>query len=478
MLITDYLKIFAEKTPNKIAVHQLEDITYKELHKRVLDFSNSFPKFLENSVISLVYDNSIDFVISYLGTISAGHIAHLMSPEISKASFEYQVKHANPEIIILDKSSIKKIESFNLNREKLIEFSEFMKNKNTFDKKNPKPEKYAYLLFTSGTTSKPKGVPITHLQAEFTTKNIIKVLGYNSSDINLVPLPFFHSFGLGCIHTSILSGASLIIQKNSNDIKKILQCFKDKKATTLAAVPATLTTIIKNFRDPAEEIFSNSRLIMTNSTSIPINTVKEFKKILRNGNLATYYGLTEASRTTFMIFEKNLEKDMSVGVPAPDVQIKIKKENNEEKGIIMIKGRNVIEKYWNNLEADKFIKDGWIETGDLGYLDSEGFLYLSGRKDDIINVAGNKVNPHEIENIVKEIQGIEEVIAVGKKHETFGNVIKLIIKKTREFEIKKSEIIAFCIKNMERYKVPIDIEFVEEFPKTEYGKIKRFMLQE
>ena len=478
MIITDYLKIFAEKTPNKIAVQQFEDITYKELHKRTLDFSNSISNISENSVISLVYHNSIDFLISYLGIISAGHIAHLMSPEISKDNFEYQTKYANPEIIILDKKSIKKIESFNLNREKLIEFSEFRKNKTTSIKKNPKPGKYAYLLFTSGTTSTPKGVAITHLQAEFTTKNIIKVLQYNSSDINLVPLPFFHSFGLGCVHTSILSGASLIIQKNSNNIKEILECFKEKNATTLAAVPATLTTIINNFRDEAEKIFKNSRLIMTNSTSIPINTVKEFKKILRTGNLATYYGLTEASRSTFMIFEKNLEKDMSVGIPAPGVQIKIKKENNEEKGIIMIKGKNVIQNYWNNLEADKFIKDGWIETGDIGYIDSEGFLYLSGRKDDLINVAGNKVNPFEIENIVKEIQGIEEVIAIGKKHETFGNVIKLIIKKTKDIDVKKSEIIAFCINNMERYKVPLDIEFVQEFPKTEYGKIKRFMLQE
>ena len=478
MIITDYLKIYAEKTPNKIAVNHFEDITYKELYKRILNFSNSIPNISENSVISLVYDNSIDFLISYLGIIYAGHIAHLMSPEISKDSFEYQTNYANPEIIILDKKSIKKIQTYNLNKEKMIEFSEFLEKKNTSIKKNHKPGKYAYLLFTSGTTARPKGVAITHLQAEFTTKNIIKVLGYNSSDVNLVPLPFFHSFGLGCVHTSILSGASLIIQKNSSNVKEILECFKNKNATTFAAVPATLTTIIKNFRIEAEEILSNSRLIMTNSTSIPVNTVKEFKKILRTGNLATYYGLTEASRSTFMIFEKNLEKDMSVGIPAPGVQIKIKKENNGKNGIIMIKGNNVIQNYWNDLEADKFIKDGWIETGDIGYIDSDGFLYLSGRKDYIINVAGNKVNPYEIENVVKKINGIEEAIAVGKKHETFGNVIKLIIKKSKDFEIKKSEIIAFCIKNMERYKVPIDIEFVEEFPKTEYGKIKRFMLQQ
>ncbi len=478
MIITDYLKTFAEKTPDRIAVSGIADIRYKELYNKVLNFSNLIPKIPNNSVISLIFDNSIDFLISYLGTVSSGHIAHLISPEISKNSFEYQIKSSNPEIIITAKKFMKKFESFDFKKNCMIEFSEILKNKNTIIKKKLDPKKYAYLLFTSGTTSKPKGVAITHSQSEFTTKNIIKVLGYNSSDVNLVPLPFFHSFGLGCIHTSILSGGTLLIQKNSNNLKEILNIFEEKDATTFAAVPATLTTIMKNFRSEAEKVFLNSRLIMTNSTSIPINTVKEFKKILKNGKLSTYYGLTEASRSTFMIFEKNLKKEMSVGISAPGVQIKIKKEKGEKNGIILIKGENVIHNYWNNSEADKLIIDGWLETGDLGYMDSEGYLYLSGRNDNVINVAGNKVNSYEIENIIKNIVGIEEVIAIGKKHETLGNVIKIIVKKTKESKIEKSEIIAYCIKNMERYKVPIDIEFIEEFPKTEYGKIKRFMLQE
>jgi len=479
MIITDYLQSFAQKTPNKIAVIDKENITYEKLFQKVSDFSSSIPDIPQRSVISLMFDNSIEFLISYLGTVSAGYIAHLISPNISKINLESQLESSKPKIVLTNKKFMRKFERLDLMENNLIEYSEIVKKKNSTVKMKPKMNDYAYLLFTSGTTSKPKGVGITHSQSEFTTNNIIKVLGYNSSDMNVVPLPFFHSFGLGCVHTSIFSGASLVIQKNTSEITSVLDVIEDKKATTFAAVPSTLTTILKNLREKAGKTFSNLRLIMTNSTSIPISTVKEYKKILKNGHLATYYGLTEASRSTFMIFKDDIKKETSVGVPAPNVQIKIVKKNNEGKqGNILIKGKNVIDNYWDNVEADKNIVMGWLETGDLGTIDSDGYLYLVGRNDDIINVAGNKVNPYEIEKIVKELSEIEDAVVVGKKHDTFGNVIKLIVKKTKGSQIKKSEIITYCIKNMERYKVPIDIEFIDEFPKTEYGKIKRFMLQE
>ena len=479
MIITDYLQLFAQKTPDKIAVNGIENITYKKLFQKVSNFSSSISNIPERSVVSLMFDNSIEFLISYLGTVSAGHVAHLISTKISKANLESQIKSSNPEIILTKEKFMREFEGLDLRRGSLIEYSDMEKNEDVRIIRKPKMNDYAYLLFTSGTTSEPKGVAITHSQSEFTTNNIIKILGYNSSDVNMVPIPFFHSFGLGCVHTSIFTGASLIIQKNTSDISNMLDIIENNKVTTCATVPATLTTILKNYRKKAEKTFLNLRLIMTNSTSIPITTVKEYKKILKNGHLATYYGLTEASRSTFMVFKKDIEKEASVGIPAPNVQIKIVRKNeDEQQGNILIKGKNVIEKYWNNVEADKKIVSGWLETGDLGTIDSEGYLYLVGRDDDIINVAGNKVNPYEIEKIVKELSGIEEAVIVGKKHEIFGNVIKLFIKKSGISEIKKTDVLSYCIKNMERYKVPIDIEFIDEFPRTEYGKIKRFMLQE
>lgn len=224
--------------------------------------------------------------------------------------------------------------------------------------------------------------------------------------------------------------------------------------------------------------FSNLRLVITNSTTIPKETVVGFRNILKKGNLATYYGLTEASRSTFMIFN-SAGKEESVGLPAPDVIIKLvdKNDQNTKQGEIWIKGPNVIKNYWNDPESDRGIKDGWLRTGDLGYLDDDGYLYLKGRNDDIINVAGEKVIPQEVERIVKLLTEVEEAVAIGTEHNVFGQVVKLFVKKTNNASLTKSEIMSHCIKNLERYKVPTDIEFVTDFPRTEYGKIKRFMLK-
>jgi len=217
------------------------------------------------------------------------------------------------------------------------------------------------------------------------------------------------------------------------------------------------------------------RLLITNSTSVPPEIVSEYKTILKNGNLATYYGLTEASRSTFMIFENHLDNDTSVGKPAPNVEIKIKNKYNDI-GEIWIKGSNVIKQYWNNLSGNQNFIDDWIKTGDLGYFDKQGFLYLSGRLDNVVNIGGEKVFPEYVEKIIKQNSGIEEVVIIGQKHNVLGHTLKAFVKLNPQSTLKKSDILSFCIKNLEKYMVPLKIELVNDFPVTEYGKIKRFLL--
>jgi long-chain acyl-CoA synthetase len=177
-----------------------------------------------------------------------------------------------------------------------------------------------------------------------------------------------------------------------------------------------------------------------------------------------------------MLFDDERKFD-SVGIAPDQIEIKINNEKDSEKGEIWIKGLNVIKNYWNNLDADQNFVNGWLKTGDLGRLDEDGYLYILGRMDEIINIAGEKVLPQEVEEVVKVLSDIEEVVAIPMKHELFGNTLKLFVKTTDKSKITKTEILSFCIRNLERYKVPSKIEFVEDFPRTQYGKIKRFMLK-
>ena len=472
--VADFLNNSYNIHPDKIAIiDNNSKLTYSKLNQEVNDFSSFFNKFPKNSVISLLFDNTHEFVISYLGTISSGCIAHLIPTGISQKNLMGQISSAKPKLVLSSENHFSKIAEIESKIIEKLRFSE-VKKISSNDRK-PQPSDYAYLIYTSGTTSSPKGVPITHSNCVFTTTNIVRTLQYSQDDIDVLPLPLSHSFGLGCLHTSFYVGSTLIIHKTT-EIPQILDSIKNHHASTLAAIPSTLSKIVSNSFSDSSNILSNLRLIITNSTFLPPETTKKLKKILKNGKVATYYGLTEASRSTFMIFDgdDNIE---SVGKPSDGISLKLVSNNDKSSiGEIWIKGKNVIERYWNEEYKENFT-DGWLKTGDLGRIDDDGYLYILGRVDDLINISGEKVYPQEIERVVKVLTGIDDVIAVPMKHEVFGEVVKLFVKKSVESNISKTDILTHCIKNLERFKVPAKIEFVEDFPRTDYGKIKRFMLK-
>ncbi len=478
MNIIDHLKSNVEKYSIKIGfIDDEKSMTYQEMYEQVEEFSNSSLFSNEKKIVSLISENSLTFVIAYLGIINSGKIVHLIPPNITEKNFIDQIMSSRSELIICSDNAKKDFLNFKIEIP-IFEFSAVI-SKSTKNKNTSEINDIAYLIYTSGTTGEPKGVPISHNMVEFTTKNMINVLGYSNLDVNIIPLPLHHSFGLGCLHASIHVGATMVLLKNVNDLEYVLKALKEFKATTLAAVPPTLTKFLKFDMDSLNDYFLNIRLIITNSTQIPKNTVKEFKQILKKGNLATYYGLTEASRSTFMIFDKNSNREESVGKTPPEVTIRIENTSNDSSklGEILIHGKNVIKNYWNNPNADKNLEGGWLRTGDVGYLDEENYLFLKGRNDDVINIGGEKVIPYEIEEIVKQISEVEDAVVFGIHHEIFGQTIKLNVLKKKNSDLNKSKILSYCIKNLEKFKIPSKIEFVDKIPKNEYGKVKRYMLK-
>jgi len=197
-------------------------------------------------------------------------------------------------------------------------------------------------------------------------------------------------------------------------------------------------------------------------------------------NFYTYYGLTEASRSTFLLFNENKNKLESVGKPPTGIEIKILDDVGQiiptnQIGEIFIKGDHVIKTYWKNSKANQSINNGWLKTGDLGYFDSDGFLFLKSRKDDMINVGGEKFTPEEVELIIKEIPEVIDVVVVGIPNEIFGQLpIAFVVTNNKTIS---TQIINYCSKKMERYKIPHKIVFLDEIPKTDSGKIKRNILK-
>jgi len=473
--IIDYFERTVQKHPKKIAlISNDRTFSYQELHEIVLSNSLSLNYLEEKSVVGICIENSPDFIISYLAVMKSGLIPHLIPPNLSESKISEQIINSKANLIICSEKSSENLSKLTCSK---IISSKLSSNKKIERVNKIESSDIAYLIYTSGTTSSPKGVGITHSNSIFTTNNIIKKLSYKNSDINLVPLPLSHSFGLGCLHVSLFIGSTFVLLNNASNVDLLINSIKKYNATTFAAVPTTLNKIIQQCNPNIEDYFLKVRLIITNSTSIHPDTISQYQKILHERKLATYYGLTEASRSTFMIFNVK-GKETSVGIPPEDVEIKIKNDldNASNVGEILIKGPNVISKYWNNSKADLLIQDSWLHTGDLGHKDTDGYLYLDGRLDYLINIAGEKILPEDIEKVVKVLTGVDEAVAIGVKNDMFGQIIKLFIKKSNGSTIEKSKIISHCIKNLERHMVPREIEFVNDFPKNTFGKIERFKL--
>ena len=482
--IYEFLEISAEKYPDKIALKdETNSISYSKLLKNSKYVSNRLQKIISSGqIVSLLSENSIDFVIIYFGILMAGGTVHIIPPNSSDTQILSQIQKVNPVIILCSetmKNKITRIKHEHILISNMITESLYSKvnHKLIEDQFN----EVSSIIFTSGTTSTPKGVKIKHKNIIFVVNNIIKIIGIKTDDVEINPLQLSHSFGLGCLHTIIAQGATAIIFRNSINLKVILDEAISNRATGFVGVPATFQSILDNYKEDFRKAGENFRYLLTNSAPMPKEQIKEILNLFPLTNFFTYYGLTEASRSTFLLFNSDITKIESVGKPAYDVEIKIvtndENTNNEsEIGEVLIKGPNVIDEYWRDTGGKYKIKDGWIKTGDLGFFDNDGYLYLRGRKDDVINVSGEKVSPVEIELVIRQLDGIKDVGIIGMPDRVFGEIpVAYVVAKST---LKENEILYHCTKVLERYKIPQKIIFTDVLPKNEFGKIEKSVLRE
>lgn len=480
--ISEILDNSAKKFPDKSAIIFDNDrLSYNEFLNKTQSLSNFIQdKISSGSVVSILCENSTFFIISYFSILKSGCIAHIIPPGISDFNLNEQIKETNPEIIFSNTKFEQK-----LNRTEHVEKTFFLeKNSKLFELNHNgfygnRYNETSSIIFTSGTTSKPKGVKLTHKNVLTATSNIVKMINLQSSDIEINSLSLSHSFGLGCLHAIFLQGATSLLFKNTINLKEILKNGNQENATGFVGVPTTFYQLLNSYTELFLSIHS-IRYMLTNTAPMKKESILQIMDLFPKVNFYTYYGLTESSRSTFLLFNKNKNKLESVGKISPGVEINILDDNNNilsenQIGEIFIKGDHVIKNYWNNLEADKSIKNGWLKTGDLGYFDSDGFLFLKSRKDDLINVGGEKFIPDEVEYIIKEIPEISDVAVIGISNDLFGQLpVAFVVKNS---EITSTQIINYCSKKMERYKTPNKIFFLDNIPKTDSGKIKRNSLR-
>ena len=343
----------------------------------------------------------------------------------------------------------------------------------------------AFLQYTGGTTGVSKGAMLTHGNMvgnlEQVSGCLDKVLD-NGKEVVITALPLYHIFALtaNCL-TFMKYGGHNILITNPRDMPGFVKELAKHNFTAITGVN-TLFNGLLNTPGFSELDFSNLKMSLGGGMAVQRPVAEKWQKVT-SSKLMEGYGLTECAPLVTICPWDLDGYNGSIGLPAPSTELKIVLENGQEagkgeSGELLVKGPQVMAGYYNRPDATaECLKDGWFATGDIATYDDEGFFYIVDRKKDMIIVSGFNVFPNEIEEVVAMHDGVLEVAAIGIPHEVSGEQVKVFVVK-KDPSLTEKDIISHCRDNLTNYKVPKLVEFREELPKTNVGKILRRALKE
>lgn len=346
----------------------------------------------------------------------------------------------------------------------------------------PPGDELALILYTSGTTGAPKGVMLSHANLLANAQAVAHYLRLGQDDSVLCVLPFYYAYGASVLHTHLISGATVYLAKNLVFPNLILDALATHRITGFSGVPSTFALLLDHLAGREHDL-SALRYLTQAGGAMTANLTARLRAVLPGPQLYLMYGQTEAtSRLTWLPPEQLNAKPGSVGIPVEGVEIRIVREDGAtaaagETGDVWVRGPNVMLGYWRNLEATRStLQNGWLRTGDMGHVDGDGYLYLAGRRSDMIKTGAHRVHPADVEEAIAEIPGVIEAAVVGVDDEVLGQVVKAFVVVERLTGQLSNEIKAHCRARLAPYKIPRHIEFVSSLPRTASGKVQRAQL--
>jgi long-chain acyl-CoA synthetase len=334
----------------------------------------------------------------------------------------------------------------------------------------------AVILYTSGTTGKPKGAELTHFNLYYNADIAFRLMDTGASTVALVTLPLFHSFGQTCLQNAvIMRGGSLVLLPRFEP-QAAFSLMHKHKVTLFAGVP-TMYFALLHYPDASQFDLSSLKVCASGGAAMPVEVMRAFDEKYRV-NILEGYGLSETSPVASFNTLDRPKKPGSIGVPVDHVEFRL--VDNDENvitatdvpGEIHIKGHNVMKGYHNRPEATaEAIKDGWFATGDIAQRDADGYYFIVDRKKDMIIRGGFNVYPREIEELLYAHPAVAEAAVIGVPHSSHGEEVKAVIALKAGQTCTAEAIIDYCKQKLAAYKYPRLVEFVASLPKGPTGKI-------
>ncbi|WP_431026923.1 long-chain-fatty-acid--CoA ligase [Lysinibacillus sp. LZ02] len=474
----------------KAIIYGDERITYRKLEEQVAHFAAilSSKGIQKGDRVALVLGNCPEFVISYYGILRLGAVVVPLNPIYTESELLYILENSQSKMVVADSALEKTLANIQKTLHSL-ECSIYTHEWAYLQSINIAPQTplpvnehdLAVILYTSGTTGKPKGAMLSHKNMLSNAASTREVVNMSEEDIIVAVLPIFHVFCMTiCMNTPIAAGATMLIIPKFVP-NEVVQAIAKEKATIFTGVP-TMYNFLLQLPDEYVQLFSSIRVCFSGGASLPLEVLEKFEAKY-NVAIAEGFGLSECAPVTSLNPINGKRKPGSAGIDYPGVTNKVVDvEGNEvprgEIGELIVKGPNVMLGYLGMPEETAAtIKDGWLYTGDLAKMDEEGYIFIVDRKKDMVLTGGYNVYPREVEEVLYEHPDILEAAVIGVPHPEFGESVKAFIVSKSPL-LNEEDVIQFCRHKLAKYKVPREIEFLDELPKNTTGKILRRSLRD
>jgi fatty-acyl-CoA synthase len=497
MHAADILNNRANLTPDREALYDLhtgQRYNFTDLNtrsNRVANFLREKYEVQKGDRVSILAQNCLPFVDLLFGLGKIGAIFAPLNWRLTARELVYIVNDLQPKVLIcgpeyssvLDemRSAIKVEHYISLEGAQIAgarDYDDLLEQASTSEPERPyldADDGYC-ILYTSGTTGKPKGAVLPHRQILWNAINTVISWGLSEQDVSPILTPMFHSGGLFVFLVPLFYAGGRIALARNFDPEESLKVIMDEKCTVILGVP-TLFQVWMNSPMFDEADFSHVHFFISGGAPCPPKLIEAWSRT-KGVTMRQGYGLTEVGVNCFsMTDEDALRKAGSVGKPIFHSQMRLvdadgKDVPRSETGELIIAGPHVCTGYWRNPEATaEALVDGWFHTGDMARQDEEGYFYIAGRYKDMIISGGENVYAAEVEAVFREHEAVADAALISQPDEKWGEVGLMIVLLKLEQTVTSEELQEFCRERLARYKVPKRVEFVDELPYSPYGKV-------
>jgi len=519
MVLTEFLDLSAMLVPERTAIaFEGKRFSYSQLKERVNRLADSLSKLglRKGERAAIIEVNCNEYVEACFATVRLGGIFVPLNFRIREEELTYLVNKAEPKILFVGsrygdmvnsvRSRLPSVKHFIIigGKEKgMLSYDELIASGSPEEKTFAElaDEDVAILMFTAGTTGFPKGVPQdSGSYSTYVMTSVDPPDPEAPAETNVLCMPLYHVAGMQALMAGIYGGRTIALMRQFDE-NEWFETVQREKATRVMVVPTMLKRIVDS-PDFAKYDLSSVRVVTYGAAACPYEVLKKAIERFPGRALINAFGGTETSSTIAALraedqvitgreSEPEREKKLkrlatSIGLPMEDVEIQVRDEKGRELpageiGEIVVRGPRIMKGYWRDEEKTKkaFTPDGWYRTGDMGYKDEEGYIYLTGRGDDVIVRGGENIGPDEVESVLSTHPKIEEAAVIGVKSIEWGQEVRAVVRLKPGETATEAEIIDFCRPRLAGFKRPTSIIFVkEELPKTSTGKVLRRVLRE